>query len=406
MKTKESFAALLFLTCLAAATVFCWAGFFEPEDGKGPAAAHSPAQAEENNEDVSFFQWAREFTSGAEQTVNEKLDRGHFFIQLYGGVERLAGRRVMEDVAEAYDVVKLSDGSLTFVETGGEDPEEQRASFARLVFTLSRRNVPFLYVQAPNKLAPGEQRLPEELTDYSNVYADGLLSMLSGMGIDTLDLRETFLTSGREWGSFFFKTDHHWTPEGAFTACGALCDVLREDYGLSIDPAVNDPENFTQTVYRDKFLGSAGKRVGTLYAGMDDFALWSPKFPTRFSYEVFSQGIGRFGSFENTLLFPERLRETDPYLGNPYTAYSGGDYPLARMINDKNPNGPRVLLLRDSYGCALAPFLALGCGELDTVDLRYFGEDRLMNYVNWLKPDIVVMMYTAGPLRLSELLKF
>lgn len=402
MKTKESFAALLFLTVLAAVTVFFWAGFFRENGSKSAAAA----QTEEKTEYTSFFQWAGDFTAGAESAVNAQLDRGHLFIELYGGIERLTGRRVMKDVQEAYDVVSLTDGSLTFVETEEKDPGAQRAAFARLSFQLSRRGIPFLYAQAPNKLAPGDERLPKEITDCSNAYADKLLAMLADMGIDTLDLRETFLTADKSWGSYFFKTDHHWTPEGAFLACGTLCDVLREDYSLAISPAVNDPDNYTQTVYRDKFLGSVGKRVGTLYAGMDDFALWSPKSATRFSYEVFSQGIGRFGSFDTTLLFPERLRETDPYLGNPYTAYSGGDYPLGRMINDKNPDGPRVLLLRDSYGCALAPFLALGCGELDTVDLRYFGDDRLMNYVDWLKPDIVVMMYTAGPLRLDQLLKF
>lgn len=407
MKTKESFAALLFLAVLAAVTVFYWTGFFPGNGAESAAAAQDTVQTEEKTEYASFFQWAEEFTSGAESAVNEQLDRGHFFIELYGGIERLAGRRVMKDVQEAYNVIRLSDGSLTFVESEEKDPGVQRASFARLIFQLSRRDVPFLYVQAPNKLAPEDQRLPEEVTDYSNAYADGLLKMLSGMGIDTLDLRETFLTADEDWGSYFFKTDHHWTPEGAFLACGTLCDVLREDYGLPISAAVTDPESYTRTVYPDKFLGSVGKRVGTLYGGVDDFTLWSPNFPTRFSYEVFSQGIGRFGSFDTALMFPERLKESDLYLANPYTAYSGGDYPLGRMINEKNPDGPRILLLRDSYACALAPFLALGCGELDTVDLRYFGQDdRLLNYVDWLKPDIVVMMYTAGPLRLNELLKF
>jgi hypothetical protein len=51
--------------------------------------------------------------------------------------------------------------------------------------------------------------------------------------------------------------------------------------------------------------------------------------------------------------------------------------------------------------------LALGCSELTTLDLRYFGEDdKLLNYVDWLKPDLVLMMYSAGPLHLDELLQF
>jgi hypothetical protein len=62
--------------------------------------------------------------------------------------------------------------------------------------------------------------------------------------------------------------------------------------------------------------------------------------------------------------------------------------------------------VRDSC-LRVAPFLALGCGELATFDLPYFGpNDRLLDYVDWLKPDLVLVMYSAGPLRLDSLLRF
>ncbi|MPN14418.1 hypothetical protein SDC9_161745 [bioreactor metagenome] len=106
-------------------------------------------------------------------------------------------------------------------------------------------------------------------------------------------------------------------------------------------------------------------------------------------------------------MFYQRVARRDWFSGNPYTLYAGGDYPSARITNYQNPDGPRIFLLRDSYGCAMTPFLSLACGELITFDLRYFGEkDRLMNYVDWLKPDIVIMMYTSGRLSLDTLLQF
>lgn len=405
MKTNESWSALLFLAMMAAAAVFCWFGFYQ--ESRETAASAPVASEAETSEQLTFLQQVEAFTGNAESNVNAVLDRGHLFIQLYGGIQRLAGRRVMEDTDSSRDVVKLSDGTLTFINDSPGDPEKEHASFSRLFRELSERNIPFLYVQAPNKLAPDDDRLPAGVADRSNEYADDLLAMLQTLGIDTLDLRKTFLEANGDWDSYFFATDHHWTPEGAFLACRSLCGVLREDYGFSINETYTDPENFTRTVYRDWFLGSLGKRVGSLYGGVDDITAWSPSFHTLFTYEVYSQDILRTGDFDHTLMFYDHIAEKDWYNGNPYTLYSGGDYPMAHIINHLNPDGPRILLVRDSYSCALAPFLALNCSELSTFDLRYFSDsDRLLTYVDWLKPDLVIMMYTAGAVRLDQLLRF
>ena len=78
---------------------------------------------------------------------------------------------------------------------------------------------------------------------------------------------------------------------------------------------------------------------------------------------------------------------------------------MARIYNLLAPDRPRIMLLRDSYACVLTPFLALDCGELITIDLRYFNDD-LLTYVDWLEPDLVIVMYTAGSAALDELFNF
>ena len=198
---------------------------------------------------------------------------------------------------------------------------------------------------------------------------------------------------------------HHWTPEAAFLAYQTISQVLSEDYGFQIDPAWTDPGSYTRTTYSDYFLGSQGKRVGTLYGGVDDIELWAPTFKTQFTYSIPIYDMERTGPFEESLLFPERIEEVDYFNGNPYTLYAGGDYPMARIYNEENTGGKRILLLRDSYACALTPFLALDCGELITIDLRYFRDD-LLTYVDWLEPDLVLVMYTAGSTALDELFRF
>ena len=54
-----------------------------------------------------------------------------------------------------------------------------------------------------------------------------------------------------------------------------------------------------------------------------------------------------------------------------------------------------MVLLRDSFACAITPFLALSCSELTTIDLRYFQGD-LLETIQGLEPDLVLTLYTAS----------
>ena len=118
-----------------------------------------------------------------------------------------------------------------------------------------------------------------------------------------------------------------------------------------------------------------------------------------------ANGFTRTGPFNQSVCFPERVEERDWFGGNPYTYYSGGDYSLATMTNHKNPNGPKVVLLRESFSCALAPFLALSCSELTTIDLRSFSGD-LTETIRALDPDLVITLYTASTTKLDNMFEF
>ena len=375
------------------------AGMSDGRRGPGQRGEAVPVQTE------SPFERIRDFLSTADAAANSALDKGHLFIQLYGGVQALSDRTVLEDVDPQYSVVKLTDGTLTFINAEPQDVTGHGRSVVRLSRALAGREIPLLYVQAPQKLQEDDPRLPTGVADYGNDYADQLLGVLAENDVPTLDLRKTLAAAGRDWSSFFFRTDHHWTPEAAFIAHQAIAEVLERDYGFPIPAEHTDPAAFTRTCLSDWFLGSQGKRVGPLYAGVDDMEIWEPNFATDFTYSIPIYDTERTGSFSEALLFPERVEEKDFFNGNPYTLYAGGDYPMARIYNLLAPERPRIMLLRDSYACVLTPFLALDCGELITVDLRYFHND-LLTYVDWLEPDLVIVMYTAGSVALDELFDF
>ena len=75
------------------------------------------------------------------------------------------------------------------------------------------------------------------------------------------------------------------------------------------------------------------------------------------------------------------------------------------ITNHNNPDGPRIVMLRDSFACALTPFLALSCSELVTIDLRYF-EGDLLDTIGSYDPDLVLTLYTASTTGLENMFQF
>ena len=145
MKRRNTMTAAVFLLAVAAGFLLLATSFFG-EEGKFEALLKAFVQ----NRDVMAF------VDGAESAVNGDLDRDHLFIQLYGGVQRLSGRRVVEDAVGENTVVKLSTGALNFVDLTGPDPAPQAAenagATAALAQDLSERGIPYRFLLAPQKI--------------------------------------------------------------------------------------------------------------------------------------------------------------------------------------------------------------------------------------------------------------
>ncbi len=353
------------------------------------------------------------YAQGSDPAINALLDRDHLFIELYGGAQRLMGRRMVEDTDPQYTIVRLDNELLTFSDPDGEPMDmtlraQEMIDFVRRVRKEYR--TPVLYVQAPSKLNVSD--LPDGLADCSEAEADQFLALLEQARVDTLDLRPAFREAAQndpEAGAeLFFLTDHHWTPAGAFLGYQVLCEKLEEDYRFRIEEELTDPNTFNKYSFGEVFLGSQGRRVGSAYAGLDDLEIWSPKHTTHFIYTVPVIGIKREGPFVTSLLFPERLADIDLYNDNPYAIYAGGDYLLSRAWNQDLPDGKRILILRDSFGCGLTPFLSMACGEVMAMDPRQFNgnQDIMMHYIDWLEPDLILVMNTTGSLRVDKLFPY
>lgn len=157
MKRSNTITAVFFLVFLAAMALLTCLGL--------PSIWTDLVQGWQNQEDPSdrsLIAKAVYVTEHTEAALNETLDGSHLFIQLYGGVQRLAGRRMVADVSSDNTVIKLSTGALTFCGLDNQytAPTLQAERTAALAQYVESLGASFLAAVAPEKIPPEGGQLP------------------------------------------------------------------------------------------------------------------------------------------------------------------------------------------------------------------------------------------------------
>lgn len=156
----------------------------------------------------------------------------------------------------------------------------------------------------------------------------------------------------------FYRTDHHWTTAGAFSAYRRLAPLLgAEPYGK---------EDFTPEVFCEDFRGTLASRSGLYDFASDTVELFRYAGDEDFTVTDMQSG--------------ERLPLTGGFYDagakdkkDSYTVFLGGNYGHLR-IEGVGDGRQRLLIVKDSYANSLIPFLARHF-DLEVVDPRYFRGD-------------------------------
>lgn len=252
-----------------------------------------------------------------------------------------------------------------------------------------------LYVNKAKKDTTDKSLLPD---NYPYVYGDNyceLESALLNNGIDVLNINSVIEENNIDKYSLFFKTDHHWTPKTGVWVSKLISERLNQTYKYTLNTDLFNIDNYNTETYKNAFLGSQGKRVGVVYAGVDDFDIITPKYKTDIELKIPSENQIVNGDFEATIIHresitPDNLLNKDD---TAYDAYMQGNHPLVSIKNNEVNNGKKAVLVLDSYGCVVAPYLSQTFSNLDCIDLRSFA-DSLEDYIVKTKPDVVIYMAT------------
>ncbi|MBE6600537.1 MAG: hypothetical protein E7640_05005 [Ruminococcaceae bacterium] len=198
---------------------------------------------------------------------------------------------------------------------------------ARVTFAVAPRAVDVLKSRLPSVFSPERAESAWELFD----------------GTDFVDLKKFINEDGYNW----FLTDHHWTARGARLAYEALAEPLGYTPFFDFE-AVTVSESFCGTSWsKSGMYGTCPDKIELMrFSGDENFCVTDA--------EKIISG-----------LYDEEKLETK----DKYSVFLGGDYGHVKISDGEEK--PRLLVIKDSYFNALAPFLCRHF-ELDVIDLRYF----------------------------------
>lgn len=216
--------------------------------------------------------------------------------------------------------------------------------------------IPNSYEVLGDKVPAGMENAPQA-SIIGEVY-----DRLSGV-MEPLDLMAPMTRSAAERQTYY-RTDHHWTTDGAYAAYAAFAQGRGLRYATleELAPHRREVPGFLGTSYsKTKNLGAVPDTLVWYDLPGVDMTVDGEKTVTQ----------GQSGPVDITGMYQQELFQRR----DKYAAFLYGNHGLTVLKSGNNLNHSpdstsRLLLVKDSYGNCLAPFFTYSYDEVVVVDLR------------------------------------
>jgi hypothetical protein len=244
-----------------------------------------------------------------------------------------------------HGVLRAKDGSLI------RRTEVNRAAYAQNLRALARlqdearaADLPFTLAVAPRRIDLCGDLLP---TTYQLTREQSVWQQLDAAFPDAC----TLLHAAKS--DHFYRTDHHWTADGAFFAYGQMGNALGFTPLSSSD--------FTRVCVSQSFFGTSDAAAGIPFTSPDELWLLLREDDSEYHATADGNPLPFAGFYDNSKLATR----------DKYAVFLGGNHALLSIERGVQDTRPTLLLIKDSFANAMIPFLARHFRIL-AVDPRYF----------------------------------
>ena len=209
------------------------------------------------------------------------------------------------------------------------------------------------------------------------------------LGLSPVTFTEELRGSATVGTEVWFRTDHHWTPRGAYLAYMLLYDEL----GYYPVPFPMHFESLTAETLDAPFYGTTYSSAGMSWARADEMTFYHIPEEERYLLEIIDTGKSFYGFYDRTYL------ETK----DKYGALIGGNNGHVRITDTAHPDKPTLLIVKDSFSHAVIPYLAQHF-NLEILDLRYW-RGSTAELASEIGADRVLILMGLDSLATAETLK-
>ena len=275
------------------------------------------------------------YTEAIEEYFADQFPLRDGWTGLKARAEQLLGKREFNDIYLAGDTL------ISKVETPDEELVEKNLSYIDRLKEKAEATVTVGLI--PSAAEVWKDKLPVGAVSWDQT------ELLSKSDVDFHAVLKEHADE-----QIFYRTDHHWTTLGAFYGANALLEKLgREPLKESDFTAENASSDFDGTLY---------SQSGIHWLPSDTMEYWV-------SEDGLSVTSWSTGKPEEVPLYDRTYLEKK----DKYSSFLGGNQPLCVIKNETlDETAGKVVLVRDSYSDALAPFLAQRFAEVHLIDLRYY----------------------------------
>lgn len=260
-----------------------------------------------------------------------------------------------EGVAEGAIYIQKETVRVMEIPSGSRNSLERYASVVNLYKQYLGEDVNVYSMIAPTS---AQFYMPEEDV---NLYGNqkNMMNIVKETLDDSIKMVDAISALEPHTSEYIYaRTDFHWMPLGGYYAA--------QEFAKVADVPFTDISKYTPKVI-ENFLGAFRNYVPKNYMAVltknpDTFTYYEPPNMLQTSTEFYSQSYEYIKKGE--ILVPTTG-------SNAYNTLIGGDYHVVK-INTNVKNDRHLLIVKDSYGNALVPFLTDSFETIHVVDYRYF----------------------------------
>lgn len=276
-------------------------------------------------------------------------------------------------------------------------PEIQQSTteLKKLAESPTEKKVEYYFALAPYKMNILMDKYPSYLPRNTGVENQRYFLEKLPNSIHPISLYDQFKKnfSEEEIGSMYFKTDHHWNMDGAFAAYQMIINSIAKQSELFHDKPYDRKDYDLRCNNDAKFVGSMNGRLYSLVSvASEKKCQYVPNFDNHMISAVARSWDGStYSSFDQ--FYGAGFNNKNVLYGDLFT----WDYPEAKF-EFKTDNDLHLLILKDSYGNPIQPFLAQHFSKTSVLDLRHYHDKSVKDYIKDNDIDIVVFLYNDSNL--------